>query len=125
MIANYAPDVVTAVRERLTGMAAQAMLHGIAKAQLCIDPGIGFGKSYEDNLRLIANTRKLKMDGIALLVGASRKRVTGEDAPPSERLGGTIAAHVIAQMGGADILRVHDAAEARQAMNLTEIVIST
>ena len=120
---DYQPDVVTCVRQRLIDMTRQAMAFGLAEAQLCVDPGIGFGKSREDNLRLLANAQKIKPEGIALLVGASRKRVTGENVPPSERLGGTIAAHVIAQLNGADILRVHDVPQTRQAMNLTELVI--
>lgn len=121
----YTPDVVTVVRESLADMIEQAMSYGLTKAQLCVDPGIGFGKSREDNIRLIANTSKLKLDDIALLVGASRKRVTGEDFPPNERLAGTIAAHTVAQLGGADILRVHDVPQAQQAADFTESVIST
>ena len=120
---DYRPDVVACVRQSLIDMAEQAMRFGIAREQLCMDPGIGFGKSREDNLRLLTNTRALKPEGIALLVGASRKRATGEAVPPGERLGGTIAAHTIAQLGGADILRVHDIPQARQAADLTEIVI--
>jgi len=101
------------------------MAFGLAKAQLCVDPGIGFGKSREDNIKLLANTRKLKINEVALLVGASRKRVTGEALPPDERLAGTIAAHTVAQLGGADILRVHDVPQARQAVDFTELVILT
>ncbi|MCL2445678.1 MAG: dihydropteroate synthase [Oscillospiraceae bacterium] len=115
---TYTPDVVTCVRDELATMVNQAEQFGIAKAQLCVDPGIGFGKTQPDNLRLLGNIAKLKIDGVAMLVGASRKRVAGEHLPPSERLPGTIAAHTIAQLGGADILRVHDVKETIQAAQL-------
>ena len=112
-VPRYEPDVVTAVRAALENLVGQAMAYGLQKNQLCLDPGIGFGKSQEDNLKLLANTPKLKLPGVAYLVGASRKRVI-------EYAGGsTIAAHVIAQLGGADILRAHDVKEAVQAMRVT------
>jgi len=123
-VPTYAPDIVICVRDSLASMAEQAMSFGLTKQQLCIDPGIGFGKSREDNIKLISNMRSLKLEGIALLVGASRKRVTGEGIPPQDRLAGTIAAHTVAQLGGADILRVHDVREARQAADFTELVIT-
>ena len=122
---DYRPDVVTCVRQRLMEMTEQAMRLGIAREKLCVDPGIGFGKTRDDNIRLLASVRELKLEGVALLVGASRKRVTGEDVPPKERLGGTIAAHTVAQLGGADILRAHDVREARQAADFTELVKAT
>ena len=115
---HYVPDVVTAVRAALEKLVGQAMAYGLQKSQLCVDPGIGFGKSQEDNLKLLANTPRLKLPGVAYLVGASRKRVisyAGGDGSPS----GTIAAHTIAQLGGADILRTHDVKEAVQAMRVT------
>ncbi|MCL2531966.1 MAG: dihydropteroate synthase [Oscillospiraceae bacterium] len=118
----YTPDVVTCVRDELAAMISQAEQFGITRAQLCIDPGIGFGKTQPDNLRLLSHIAKLKVDDVAMLVGASRKRVTGEHLPPSERLPGTIAAHTIAQLGGANILRVHDVREALQAAQLLDNV---
>jgi dihydropteroate synthase len=119
----YEPDVVTAVKKSLIEMTELAMNFGIAREQLCVDPGIGFGKSREDNLRLIANICELKMDNIALLAGVSRKRVIGEEYAPHDRLAGTIAAHVMAQMGGADILRVHDVKDTRQATQFVKNAI--
>jgi dihydropteroate synthase len=109
---TYAPDVVTCVASELAAMVQQAEQLGVTKAQLCIDPGIGFGKTQEDNLRLLANIAKIAISDAAMLVGASRKRVMGEHLPPSERLYATLSAHTIAQLGGANILRVHDVKEA-------------
>jgi len=116
----YTPDVVTCVRDELAVMVTQAEQFGVEKAQLCIDPGIGFGKTREDNLRLLGNIAELKMQRVVMLVGASRKRVTGEHLPPSERLPATIAAHTVAQLDGANILRVHDVKEALQAAQLLD-----
>ena len=106
-------DVVTQVREALEEMAARAMALGVEKEKLWLDPGIGFGKSNEDNLRLLANLERAKVPGFSLLMGVSRKRVTGGTQA------GTIAAQVAAQWGGADILRTHDVAGARQGANFT------
>jgi len=105
-------DVVRDVRAALEKMAERAMALGIIKERICLDPGIGFGKSREDNLRLLASLARVKAPGFPLLVGVSRKRVTGGSEA------GTLAAQVIAQMGGADILRTHDVARARQASSV-------
>ncbi|MDR2752761.1 MAG: dihydropteroate synthase [Oscillospiraceae bacterium] len=109
----YVPDVVTAVAAALKKLLDEALAFGLERAQLCLDPGIGFGKTMEDNLRLLAGTGKLRVPGVAFLVGASRKRVIG--GALNERDPGTLAAHTIAQWGGADLLRVHDVRAARLA----------
>jgi len=110
-------DVVAEVRTALDAMARQAMALGIKKERLCLDPGFGFGKSNEDNLRLLANLDRVKVPGFALLVGVSRKRITGGSEA------GTIAAQVAVQMGGADILRTHDVVQARRAVNFTRNIL--
>ena len=118
---DYQPDVVTVVSKALRGMTEEAQAFGLEQTQLCVDPGIGFGKTREDDLALLAHTAQLKIPGVAYLIGASRKRVTamaGEDG----RLFGTIAAHTAAQLGGATILRVHDVKEARQAATLVDFI---
>jgi dihydropteroate synthase len=103
---EYRPDAVTAVRAALQALAAQAMALGIPQAAICLDPGIGFGKTMEDNLRLLACTAQVRAPGFAYLVGASRKRAAGgSDAA-------TIALHSTAQWQGANILRVHAVREA-------------
>ena len=106
----------------LPEMVELALEFGLKKQQLCIDPGLGFTASREEDFRLLAQTQSLKMEGIAYLVGASRKRFTGEGVLPGGRLAGSIAAQTVAQLGGADILRVHDVKEAVQAVNLTKEV---
>lgn len=99
---------------------------GIAKDRICFDPGVGFGKTYEENLSVIKNLSAYVIDGCAMLIGVSRKRVIGTpcgNPPFEERLPGTIAAHTIALMGGANILRVHDVKEAIQAARVADAVL--
>lgn len=93
--------------------------YGINKSQLCFDMGIGFGKSYEQNLSLIANVKSYKVQGIPLLLGTSRKRVIGtssQQADATQRTYGNIAADTVAIMGGVDIIRLHDVKNEKQGI---------
>lgn len=96
--------------------------YGIARQQICLDPGIGFGKTRAQDLNLLAHTAALKVPGVAYLMAASRKRVIawadGRETQPSQRDFGTVAAHTVAAMEGADILRVHDCFAAGQAVRV-------
>lgn len=83
----------------------------IDEGQICFDMGIGFGKSYGENLELIANVEKYKPKGYPLLLGVSRKRVIGASSgqtEPEKRVFGNISADTAAILGGADIIRIHD-----------------
>jgi dihydropteroate synthase len=93
---------------------------GIPRTNIVLDPGIGFGKTAEQSLVVLARLPELHAFGCALLVGASRKSFIASVTPvkPSERLGGSIAAHVLAAKGGARIIRTHDVAETVQAMRV-------
>jgi dihydropteroate synthase len=106
-------DVVAEVRAELAATLARAASLGIARELTLIDPGIGFGKTPEQNLELLARLDALHALGRPILVGASRKsfigRITGQAAP--ERLAGSLAAAAWALSGGAQVLRVHDVAE--------------
>ncbi len=99
---------------------------GISREHVVLDPGIGFGKTPEQSMTAIARLAELKSFGLPLLVGASRKRFidTASPAPPDRRLGGSIAAHVLAVLNGAAIIRVHDVAEAVQAMRVLTAIRS-
>lgn len=84
---------------------------GVKKEQICFDPGIGFGKTHEQNLTLLRELRSVKQIGIPLLTGASRKRVVGMatgEKDPSKRTAGSVVCHALAVAGGTDIVRVHD-----------------
>ena len=99
---------------------------GIARDQIVLDPGIGFGKTPQQSLIAIARLRELKSFGLPLLVGASRKRFIASvsPAPPDQRLGGSLAAHVLAVATGAAIIRTHDVAETIQALQVTAAIES-
>lgn len=114
-------DVVAEVGEFLAVRAGVAEAAGIDRGRLWIDPGIGFGKTVDHNLRLLAATRYFAEMGLPVLVGASRKSFIGRiggDAPESKRLGGTIAACLAAMRGGAAMVRVHDVASVVQAVRV-------
>ncbi len=91
---------------------------GIARKNIVLDPGIGFGKTPEQSLICIAQLDAFRAFGLPLLVGASRKRFIDTVAPaaPAQRLGGSLAAHLIAVENGAKIVRVHDMAPTVQAL---------
>ena len=93
---------------------------GIKRDTIVLDPGIGFGKTPEQSLEAIAKLDKFKHFGLPILVGASRKRFIHTVSPsePQDRIGGSIAAHVMAYMNGAAIIRTHDVAETVQALRV-------
>jgi dihydropteroate synthase len=118
--ADPALDIVAEVDaffERSLAIAARA---GIARDKIVLDPGIGFGKTQEQSITCIAQLAKFKHFGLPLLVGASRKRFINAvtPAPPDQRIGGSIAAHLAAVANGAAIVRVHDVAETVQALRV-------
>lgn len=99
---------------------------GIARDKIVLDPGIGFGKTVEQSMTALARLRELDMFGLPILVGASRKRFIASVSPsePSERLAGSIAAHLIAAQRGARIIRTHDVAETLQALRVVHAIES-
>jgi dihydropteroate synthase len=114
---------IAAFFSRSLDIAARA---GIALQNIVLDPGIGFGKTPEQSITAIARLAELKSFGLPLLVGASRKRFIDRilPAPPDRRLGGSIAAHLVAVMGGAAIIRAHDVAETVQALRVAAAIES-
>jgi dihydropteroate synthase len=114
-------DVVAEVAEFLAVRAGVAEAAGIDRGRLWIDPGIGFGKTVDHNLRLLAATPRFAEMELPVMIGASRKSFIGKiggDAPESRRLGGTIAACLAAMNGGAAMVRVHDVAPVVQALRV-------
>lgn len=109
------------VRAFFADMTRRCLAAGLKKEQLCMDPGIGFGKSRAGDYDVLRGLHLLKTD-CALLVGASRKRLIGEVSPsaPAQRLAGTVACHTAAVAGGADFLRVHDVFEGVQAARVAD-----
>ncbi len=97
---------------------------GIARHNIVLDPGIGFGKTPEQSITAIARLAEFKSFGLPLLIGASRKRFidTVSPAPPDQRIGGSIASHLWAVENGAAIVRTHDVAETMQALRVTAAI---
>jgi dihydropteroate synthase len=93
---------------------------GIPRSHIVLDPGIGFGKTPEQSMTALARLDELRTFGLPLLVGASRKRFISSITPsePDQRLGGSIAAHLLAARNGARIIRTHDVAETVQALRV-------
>jgi len=112
---------IAAFFERSLAIAAKA---GILSENIVLDPGIGFGKTQEQSMIALARLDELKIFNLPLLVGASRKRFIGEITPsePHQRLGGSIAAHLLAAKAGARIIRTHDVAETVQALRVTAAI---
>jgi dihydropteroate synthase len=109
--------------KRFFGIAIErAKRAGIRDDQIVLDPGIGFGKSFEQNLAAIGRLGELVRFGFPVLLGVSRKSFIGKLFPsePAERLPATIAANAIGVMAGAAIVRVHDVAEHAQALRITD-----
>lgn len=107
-------NVVEEVLEFLLERAAKCRAAGMNKEMIFIDPGIGFGKTLEHNIRLMKNLHKFSASGYRILLGASRKRFLGEitgKENPGDRLAGTLASTAIAAMQKVGIVRVHDVAE--------------
>jgi len=118
-------DVAEDVKAFLTERADAAVAAGVAEERIWLDPGIGFGKTLEHNLELLRRLGELRELGLPLVIGTSRKSFLGkiDGSPVGERLGGTIASSVLAAAEGADVLRVHDVAEAGQALAVAAAVL--
>lgn len=116
-------DTVAEVFDWLSERVGFAAENGIARRNVILDVGIGFGKRLEDNLRLIREHAAFKAFGLPLLVGASRKSMIGAvlgEKDPNERLVGTLATHLTAVQNGADIVRVHDVKEHVKLIKMLE-----
>ena len=117
---SASPDEVRAFFEKSIDECARL---GIDKGQLCCDMGIGFGKNYDENMRLLANVCEYKIKGVPLLLGTSRKRVIGAGSGqdnPRERIYGNIAADTAAILDGADIIRLHDVKNEKQGILMAQ-----
>jgi dihydropteroate synthase len=97
---------------------------GIAREKIVLDPGIGFGKTPEQSMVALVRLGEFSSFGLPILVGASRKRFIATVTPsePQQRLGGSIAAHLIAARNGANIIRTHDVSETVQALRVAAAI---
>lgn len=128
-LAPHYDDVVREVRAFFEERLALAEAAGIARERICLDPGIGFGKNVEHNLALIAHLEELRVENLPLLMALSRKRFMGAvlsggaPAPVREALP-TVVMSLLAADRGADLHRVHDVRELRDALRLRRAVLS-
>jgi dihydropteroate synthase len=119
-------DVMTGLREAL----ARAKRAGLSKSQILLDPGVGFGKTHEQNFEILARLPEFARLGCPLAVGTSRKSFLGKalawpgepDLPPGERLLGTAATVTASILGGAHIVRVHDIAEMTRVVRVADAI---
>jgi dihydropteroate synthase len=117
-------DIMRDVADFFSRSLAIAEQAGISREHIALDPGIGFGKTPEQSMTVLARLEELNTFGLPLLVGASRKRfiATVSPAEPDQRLGGSIAAHLIAARAGARIIRTHDVSETVQALRVATAI---
>ena len=123
-------DVVQEVRAALSASAARAEAAGVNKENVWLDPGIGFGKTLEHNLRLLNRLDDIVSTGFPVMVGVSRKSFIGRllgaqgvPLPVEQRTEGTVAAQVVAQMRGARVLRTHDVLAAKRAAAIVGAIL--
>jgi dihydropteroate synthase len=122
--ADPAIDIVADVTAFFGRSLEIAALAGISREAIVLDPGIGFGKTPDQSMSVIANLSSFATFGLPILVGASRKRFINQVVPssPDERLGGSIAAHLVAVRNGAAVVRVHDVGETVQALRVADAI---
>jgi dihydropteroate synthase len=126
----FARDVIRDVMSGLRDAVARAKRAGLAKTQLLLDPGIGFGKKHEQNFEILARLPEFARLGCPIVVGTSRKAFLGKalagagqpGAPPGERMLGTAATVTASILGGAHIVRVHDVAEMVRVVRVADHV---
>lgn len=122
---SYKNDIIEEMKKDIKESINIALKAGVARENIIIDPGIGFAKSYEENLEAINRVRELKELGYPILLATSRKSVIGNtlNLPPSERVEGTLATTVIGIINGCDFIRVHDILENKRTCIMTDAIV--
>jgi dihydropteroate synthase len=126
-----ASDMVMLVKRELRAWADAAQIAGVKRERIVLDPGFGFGKSFQENYPLLKRFDELHELRYPLLAGVSRKSFigralarSGKDAPVSERLYGTLAAETVVILKGAHIIRTHDVRACADAVRMADVVVS-
>lgn len=119
-------NVVEEVKSELLAQVDKLLALGVEKAKICIDPGIGFGKTVQDNIDLMKATDVFAQTGYPVLIGTSRKSYIGKmpGLEKSDRLIPTVTAGIVAAIGGASVIRVHDVREAKESILYLEALKS-
>ncbi|MDQ3181079.1 MAG: dihydropteroate synthase [Acidobacteriota bacterium] len=123
-------DIMSEISEGFCWSIKKAESHGVKREQIALDVGIGFSKTFEQNLELIAKLDKIiaEFPAFPMMVGVSRKSFIGkilDNAPTSERINGTLAANAIAVWNGANIIRVHDVKATIETLKIVEEIRKT
>jgi dihydropteroate synthase len=124
-----ASDIVLLVKRELKEWAERAVLAGVRRERIVLDPGFGFGKSFDENYPLIARFEQLQATGFPLLVGTSRKSFigrtvgAGKDVPAEHRLYGTLATQTALILKGAHIVRTHDVKSSQEAARIADAIL--
>ncbi len=126
------PNLTSLVEQELANRVRVALERGVEPSRIVLDPGFGFGKNFEENYPLLARLEQLHRLGFPVLAGTSRKSFvgrsigqrTGQDAPPANRLYGSLAAMVVSILRGAHIVRVHDVKPSLEAAAVADEVLS-
>jgi dihydropteroate synthase len=129
----FARDVIRDVMTGLRDAVARAKRAGLAKTQLLLDPGIGFGKKHEQNFEILARLPEFARLGCPIVIGTSRKAFLGKalagpdgpSAPPDQRLLGTAATVTASILGGAHIVRVHDVTEMVRVIRVADAIVNS
>lgn len=123
--ANYNGDIIKVMKDDLKESIDIAIENGLSKENIILDPGIGFAKSYEENLEVLNRLDELKDLGYPILLGTSRKSVIGNtlNLPPRDRLEGTLATTSLGIIKGCDFVRVHDVLENKRVAIMTDAIV--
>ncbi|WP_419749514.1 dihydropteroate synthase [Terrisporobacter petrolearius] len=119
---DYDKDIMESIKEFLNCSIDKALKAGVKKEKIVLDPGIGFGKTFEQNLEVLKRLNELKTLGYPILLGTSRKSVLGNivGGEPGERVEATVATTVCGIRDGVEIVRVHDVKENLQAAKIAD-----
>ncbi|WP_338537378.1 dihydropteroate synthase [Helicovermis profundi] len=122
---KYDKDIIESMKDFFVKSLDIAKKAGIKKENILLDPGIGFGKTYKQNLIVMNRLSELNTLGFPILLGTSRKSIIGKtlDLPPNERVEGTIATNVIGIVNGTEIIRVHDIRENLRAVRVADVIL--
>ena len=118
-------DLVSDIKRFFNKQCNHAINSGIKESNIMIDPGIGFGKTFDHNFTLLKRLKEFEDLGFPILIGPSRKAFIGDvlNLPSNERVEGTIATIVAGILNGANIIRVHDVKEIKRAAIITEEIL--
>lgn len=121
---KYDKDIIESIKEFLNESIKIALDVGVKKEKIVLDPGIGFGKTFEQNLEVLRRLGELKELGYPILLGTSRKSVIGNvlNLEPKDRVEGTVATTVLGIRDGVDIVRVHDVTENLRAAKMADAI---